>query len=175
MIDEPTHTAGNILDLILTNVPDNISNLRVHCEPPLPIPSDITFDYHSSSINDHASDHKATLILNFSRGNYEDLCHFLYNSDITPYFMSEDIKFVWSYFSIFIRDALPRLAPSTVFQSNRQPVWFNSDIRHHINYLRTLRQKFNNNPTEYNKNKLESSQNLLQAKISNSKTFKNLI
>ena len=49
MIDVPTHTAGNILDLVLTNVPDNISNLRIHCDPPLLIPSDhfvITFYYY---------------------------------------------------------------------------------------------------------------------------------
>jgi len=50
------------------------------------------------------------------------------------------------------------------------PVWFNPDIRHHINFLRTLRRKFINNPTEYNANKLDSSQELLQAKINNVKT-----
>jgi len=173
MIDVPTHTAGNILDLVLTNVPDNISNLRIHCDPPLLIPSDhfvITFDFYLSSISSHDSNFKATPILNFSRGNYDNLCNHLYNSDFTPCLMSEDIEFVWEYLSNTIRDALPHFIPTTVFQSNNQPVWFNSDIRHHINCLRTLRRKFTNNPTGHNKNKLESSQKLLQAKISNAKT-----
>ena len=170
MIDEPTHIAGNILDLVLTNAPDNILNLRIHCDPPLPIPSDhfvITFDSHSSLNND--SDQRATPILNYSKGNYNDLCYFLYNSDFTPCLMSEDIEFVWSYLSNTIKDALPHFIPITTIKPNSQPVWFNSDIRHHINCLRSLRRKFNNNSTEYNKNKLETSQNLLQAKISNAK------
>jgi len=100
-----------------------------------------------------------------SRDNYEDLCHFLYNSNFISYLMSEDIEFVWSYFSNLIRDALPHFFSSTVIKSNSQPVWFNPGIRHHINCLHTLRRKFINNPTEHNKNKLDSSQKLLQAKI----------
>ena len=172
MIDDPTHIAGNTLDLVLTNVPDNILNVRVHSEQPLPIPSDhyvITLDFCSSSNND--CDHRATPILNYSKGNYEDLCHFLHNFDFTPCFMSEDIEFIWSYLSNTIKDAIPHFVPLTVIKPSSQPVWFNSDIRHHINCLRTLRRKFNNNPTEYNKNKLDSSQNLLQAKISNARTI----
>ena len=78
--------------------------------------------------------------------------------------MSEDIEFVWSYLSNTIKDALPHFIPITTIKPNSQPVWFNSDIRHHINCLRSLRRKFNNNSTEYNKNKLETSQNLLQAR-----------
>ena len=85
--------------------------------------------------------------------------------------MSENIEFVWSYLSNTIKDAIPHFVPLTVIKPSSQPVWFNSDIRHHINCLRTLRRKFNNNPTEYNKNKLDSSQNLLQAKISNARTI----
>ena len=33
----------------------------------------------------------ATLVLNFSKGNYEDLCYFLNNFDLTPCSMSDDI------------------------------------------------------------------------------------
>jgi len=67
MIDEPMHVAGNIFDLVL---PDHLFNQRIHCELPLPILSDhfvITFDFCSSSSNN--SDHRATPILNFSKGN----------------------------------------------------------------------------------------------------------
>ena len=40
LICEPTHIAGNMFDLILTNIPDHIFNVNVHCEPSLSIPSD---------------------------------------------------------------------------------------------------------------------------------------
>ena len=65
-IKEPTHVyiAGNILDLVLINVPDDILNLQIYCESPSPIPSDhfiIAFDLCSSSRNDN--NQRATPIL----------------------------------------------------------------------------------------------------------------
>ena len=42
-------------------------------------------------------------------------------------------------------------------------VTVNSDIRHHIKYLHTLKRKYNKHSTDSNKIKIE---NLLQAKIS---------
>ena len=53
LIEEPTHSAGNTLDLVLTNVPENISSLINHSELPHPIPSDhflITFDYSQTAV-----------------------------------------------------------------------------------------------------------------------------
>ena len=47
LIIQPTHTAGNFLDLILINIPDSIFNLYIHDNLPLPILSDhyiITYD-----------------------------------------------------------------------------------------------------------------------------------
>ena len=76
------------------------------------------------------------------------MCHFLLNFDFTPY---KDMEFVWSYLSNTIKEALPHFVLLTVIKPKGEPVWFNSDIRHHINFLRTLRRKFNN-PTEYNRN-----------------------
>ena len=52
--------------------------------------------------------------------------------------------------------------------SIQQPIWFNSNIQHHIKCLRTLRCKLNKCPTENNK-KYENSSNLLQAKINSAK------
>jgi len=53
LISEPTHIAGNILDLILTNIPDHIFNVNVHCEPPQLIPLDhyiITFNVQTLKV-----------------------------------------------------------------------------------------------------------------------------
>jgi len=52
---------------------------------------------------------------------------------------------------------------------NKQPAWFNSDIQHHINCLRTLRCKLNRHRNNNNKIKYNNSCNLLQAKISSAK------
>ena len=170
LIEESTHIAGNILDLILTNVPENISSLIIHSEPPLPIPSDhfiITFDY--STVSNGVNNSVSRKIFNFPKGDYDGLCNFIYHSDFTLYYMSEDIEFVWSYLSNLIRNAFGHFIPIITVQDNNHPPWFNSDIRHHIKCLRTLRRKHSKHPTDYNHTKLENSQVQLQSKISDAK------
>ena len=170
LIDQPTHTAGNILDLVLTNIPDSIFNIQIHDNPPLLIPSDhyiITFDISNGSVPCKINESYNTL--NFSKGDYESLCYFLGTVDLSPCYQSEDIEFIWSYLSTIIKDAINRFVPVVSVCHNKQPAWFNSDIRHHINCLRTLKRKFNKHPTTNNKAKYENSCNLLQAKINSAK------
>jgi len=106
LIDEPTHIAGNILDVILTNAPENISNLTIDNKPPLSIPSDhfiISFDYLSIPNNNDNSVQRN--VYNFSKGNYDGFCDFIYNSDFTSFYLSEDIEFLWSHLSNLINSA----------------------------------------------------------------------
>ncbi|MCY3929513.1 MAG: reverse transcriptase family protein [Acidobacteria bacterium] len=170
LINQPTHTAGNILDLILTNTPDSIFNLLIHDNLPLPIPSDhyiITFDIAMSPVSRKTNGQ--INLLNFSKGDYEGLCHFLGTIDLSPCLQSEDIEFIWSYLNALIKDAIVKFVPTVPTCYNKQPTWFNSDIRHHIKCLRTLKRKLNKRPTNNNKVKYENSSNLLQAKISSAK------
>ena len=45
--------------------------------------------------------------MNFSEGHYKGLHHFLGATNLSPSFQSEDIKFIWSYFNVFIiKDAI---------------------------------------------------------------------
>ena len=67
--------------------------------------------------------------------------------DFSPCFQTEDIEFIWLYLSTVIKDAMNMFIPVAPIHYNKQPTWFNSDIRHHINCLQTLRRKLNKNPT----------------------------
>ena len=170
LINQPTHIAGNILDLILTSSPDSISNLHIHDNLPLSIPSDhyiITFDIAASPV--HSKTKGQIHLLNFSKGDYEGLCYFLSTVDLSLCFQSEDIEFIWSFLNNLIGDAINKFVPISSISHNKQPIWFNSNIRHHIKCLRTLRRKFNKRPTDNNKMKYENSSNLLQAKITSAK------
>ena len=171
LIDEPTHIHGNILDLVLTNNIDIIHDLSVHSKQPLPISSDhfiITFKIHSNITR--PSNRLVTKLPNFSNGDYDGLCHYLNNSDFNPCFQSDDIEFVWSFISTLIKNAINQFVPMTVIHHNHQPKWFNSDIRHHIKCLHTLKRKYNKHPTNNNKVKIEESETLLQPKLSNAKS-----
>ena len=89
--------------------------------------------------------------------------------DLSLCFQSEDIEFIWSFLNNLIGDAINKFVPTSSTSHNKQPIWFNSNIRHHIKCLRTLRCKFNKRPTDNNKMKNENSSNLLQAKITSAK------
>ena len=53
--------------------------------------------------------------------------------------------------------------PVAPIHYNKQHTWFNSDIQHHINCLRTLRCKLNKNPTNNNLVKYDNSTNPLHS------------
>ena len=166
LIDEPTHIHGNVLDLVLTNNIDIIHDLSVHSKQPLPISSDhfiITFKIYSNITR--PSNRLVTKLPNFSNGDYDGLCYYLNNSDFNPCFQSDDIEFVWSFISTLIKNAINQFVPMTVIHHNHQPKWFNSDIRHHIKCLHTLKRKYNKHPTNNNKVKIEESETLLQPKL----------
>jgi len=153
LISEPTHIAGNILDLILTNIPDHIFNVNVHCEPPLLIPSDhyiITFNVQTLN---YEVNNRVTTSFDFTKGNYEGLCHFLSNCDFSPCFESVDIEFAWCYISGFIKEGMKQFVPVITVNCKNQPKWFNSSIRHNINCVRTLRH----NVTEIPLNRTNSN------------------
>jgi len=171
LVEEPTHIAGNILDLVLTNVPEKVSNLTVNTKSPYPIPSDhfiITFDYltHPNGVDNPPPSN----IYNFFKGNYDDICDFIYNTDFTPFYTSEDIEFLWYYLSNIIRSAIEQLIPTVTVNESNQPPWFNSNIRHHIKCLRTLKRKHTAHPTTANLTNLENSQEQLQSKLSAAKS-----
>jgi len=62
-----------------------------------------------------------------------------------------------------------KFVPTILTRLNKQPIWFNSEIYHHTNRLRTLKCKLNKHPTLNNKLKYENSSNLLQTKINSAK------
>lgn len=169
LITEPTHIAGNTLDLILTNIPHHIVNITVHSETPLMIPSDhyiITFDVHTSNEETH---NRATTSFDFTKGDYNSLCHFLSNSDFTPCLETTNIESVWQYISELIKDGIKQFVPTIRVNRCNHPKWFNSSIRHNANRVRTLRRRYNRHPSEQNKFKLETNESLLQAEISRAK------
>ena len=55
--------------------------------------------------------------------------------------------------------------PITKVQSHQHPKWFNSEIRHNIKQLRTLRRRLKRHPTQHILNTIGSLEKTLQDKI----------
>ena len=60
---------------------------------------------------------------------------------------------------------IPKLKVKTL----KHPKWFNSDLRHHLNCIRSLRKRIRVHPTEKKLSKLKSSEKLLQEKMLSAK------
>ena len=165
LICKSAHTAGNTLDLVLTNIPDHIFNIDVLSVPPLSIPSDhciVTFNLQTPNDGTH---NQATSSFDFNKGDCNSLCHFLSNCDFTPCFESNNIEYVWYYISELIKDGIKQFVPTIRVNCHDHPKWFNFSIRHNINCVHTLRRKYNRRPSEQNKIKLETNEKLLQTML----------
>ena len=52
--------------------------------------------------------------------------------------------------------------PKVKIKSQKHPKWYNSDIRHHLNCIHTLRKRCISHPTIHNSSKLQLSETQIQ-------------
>ena len=87
---------------------------------------------------------------------------------------SSDIEFIWLIVKSSIYEAMSLFVPKFLVKHHHGPKWFNSDIRHHLKCLRTLRRKFKTYPASHRKKSIHCMENLLQEKLVQAKaTFEN--
>ena len=136
---EPTHVKGNILDLILTSSSVSVSNLIIH---PLTVInfSDhfaISFDYSCHTSSSVESIPRCLLI-------FVKLITmvFLLDIDFSAVFQSTNIEFIWFFIKSVIYQAMLLYIPKMMVKRRQDPVWFNSEIRHHLKRLRTMKRRF---------------------------------
>jgi len=55
--------------------------------------------------------------------------------------------------------------PKVKIKSHKHPKWYNSNIRHHLNCIRTLRKRCISHPTIHNSSKLQLSETQIQHKM----------
>ena len=70
---------------------------------------------------------------------------------------------------MFIFEAVSLFTPKIYVSHRHNPKWFNSEIRHHLQCLRSMRRKCKSHPTLHLKNKTQLSEKLLQSRIEQAK------
>jgi len=79
-------------------------------------------------------------MLNFSKADFEELCNHLLETDFSDCYSSVIVEDVWSTIKHAILYAMNLHIPMLKIKSHKHPKWYNSDIRHHLNCIRTLRK-----------------------------------
>ena len=165
LVELPTDTHGNTLDLVLVCSPDLVSDLHIHTNQLQFSFSNhypITFSFHFPVSSDT---HPSIQSFQYHRGDYEGL---LLSFDFSSFFDSEDIDFLWERLKCVIYNACETFIPKSS-RSNQYSRWFTGNIKHHIHLTHSLRKKAKNNPSVENVTYLEHSEVSLQGAISSAR------
>ena len=149
LVSFPTHSGGNILDLIISNIPDCIKDI-------CPVnPSFLSSKKLSGT----------SWFYNFQKTDIDSLNEFLLDFDFKPMLESSDIEYVWSFLKSLLLNVIAMFTPLVSVRSKSLPKWFSSNIRHQLNKVHTLRKKFKRNSYASNFLRLASAECLLQLSI----------
>ncbi len=162
LVNFPTHSKGNILDLILVSSPDlvsnvaglkhsSISNSSDHIPISMTIPCSIA---KSSSPN---PSHPL-----FSKGDYVGMCSFLLDVDFSPFYASTDIESLWLSLKGVINESIINFVP------HPHPKWFTATLRHSLNKLHTQRRKTRNS-SEKNHRQLQIAESKFSQQVTEAK------
>ena len=138
LVDVPTHSGGNTLDLIFSNYPSLISNIHVN-----PTVSDhhlISFSlvhpHHSSIWSPHVPLH----FWNYSKADIDGpIFHLLDNSDLDNCLQLDGVNDIWSHIKTNLLNACQLYVPTVQVPKYKSPKWFTPEIRHLIKKSRTIR------------------------------------
>ena len=128
LIDSPTHTAGNILDVILTNS-DYCQNIDIHPNLPPGLSSDhhiITFSiaHYHNKVSDLPK-----YKYNYYQANWADMNQYLYSYNFSQIFNSRDVEFIWEQLKAATHNATNIFVPEVPIKNINQPRWFAPFIR----------------------------------------------
>ena len=160
MIHHATHSKGNILDLLITNIDHLISNIHI-----TPSRGHISSDHfhisHEVTLNSHHHQNVSRYVLDYSKGDYDALNAYFLDTDFSFCF-SSDVDAIWQQLKAHLIHGCSLYIPKVRIKAHNAPKWFNSTIRHHLNCVHSLRRRTKHSPTPYLTNKLATLEQSLQ-------------
>ena len=167
-VDHPTNIHGNILDLIITSSENTVSGINFTQEFNQAIKSGylISFKLQLTSLSPTISKDPVY----YHKGDYEGLNDLLYNTDFSSCYQSSDVEFIWSFITSTICNAMREFIPFFKQSANYHPKYFTQSIRHQVNCIRLLKNKYHKSPIDTNLLCLNNAEKLLANQISSVKS-----
>ena len=138
----PTHVKGHTLDLLLTNNENLVRHLSVESTPMSQLSNHYNICFNIVNCPSTSRRHSPLSVFDYSKGDYEGLCNYLLDIDYSLCLQSGSIEYVWSYLKHVILSGMNMFIPKRRVKHRHHPHWYNSEILHTINCLRTARKKF---------------------------------
>ena len=171
IIREPTHTHGNILDLLVTNQPEQISELLIDKHT-----CSSTSDHHlityTIKLKPQNVKKYKTLpqsILLHSKADFASISNYIDRQNLTNQIRHQPITDAWNTFLSTLTTACDLYTPSIRPTTCKSPKWFTPDIKHQINQIRSLRRRIKKNPVPSRLSKLTRMETKLNHTIHSAK------
>ncbi len=147
----------------------------------------ITHEYHSSKYSDigsqcgdcgHSwnnayskkpSSHSVHPRFNYSKMDRSSIVEFMENLFCQGQWISCTLYTCWKYIKTAILESCNRFIPKLRIPSTLSPRWFNADVRHKLNKVRTLRRRLKSKPTPQLATKLSRTEDLLAVQMQRTK------
>ena len=95
---------------------------------------------------------------------------FLYQYSFNLVLSSSNTEFIRTFIKTAINSSINQFILEFPVKHTHQPKWFNSDIRHKIKCLHTLKRKYINHPTDNTKVELTNLRVVLESMITEAKS-----
>ena len=141
LIKCPTHVKGNMLDLLLTNNENLVSQLTVNSTPALQLSDHYNICFHIAKYSLTPRRKPILSVFDYSKADYEGLCNYLLDVDYSACLQSNSIEYVWNYLKNIILTGMNKFIPKRKLKYKQHPHWYNSEIFHTINRLRSARKR----------------------------------
>ena len=140
-IDRPTHIKGKILDLLLSNHTQLISNISVldHNSVCKSDHYPVTFEIKTKVKHKKPTKRKC---YNFKRANWEALNENLCNVNWDALLDSTESDLAWSNFKHTLFHHVGKNIPTITVKSNSQPPWFDAELHEVCMEKETARRRF---------------------------------
>ena len=151
-IFQPTHIKGNILDILLTDKPDLLSDVRILGRDEI-LKSDHFAILCSINVRFKRLKCKKRKIYNFKKADWDSLNNELRRVNWNSHIQCCDPTTAWIKFKSILLDLCNKYIPKVTIRSNSAPPWFDSDV-HKLCMKKEKHRKLykqTNNSTHHNK------------------------
>lgn len=130
LINQPTHVKGNILDLVLTNSEDSITNLTVASDTKWITTDHFEVTFQLPQLIHPTPTTTPKYVFDFPKANYDGILSYLFDCDYTSCLQSHNVELVWQIIKNSIYTAMDIFIPKVRLRRHQFPCWYTSELRH---------------------------------------------
>ena len=155
LVSSPTHKSDNVLDLVFTNIPSLVKNMKILEQNEMCLSDHFAITFNIDVKTKYVKQPKRKMF-NYSKGNFRDLNNELHSINWELVFGSNDPFVAWNRFRTILGDCCDRWIPKKTIQSQFQPPWYDSDCDRIRREKEKWRKRANASNSESDLNKFRS-------------------